>query len=95
MEKNRSIIFRVMGSLLVVLVAGAVLFGLTGVLRDPSSESAPPQVEQQKAQPVAAVAPPPPAPVVAPTMQIDGGTPEVAKVETEPFPQFDEEPTGS
>ena len=94
MEKNRSLLFRVLGSVLVVGVAAAVLFGLTGVLRDPSVEAAA-QSEQQKPHPVATATPP----TAPPSMQSDGGTPAdsetVAKVESEPFPQFDEEPTGS
>jgi hypothetical protein len=98
MEKNRSLIFRVIGSVLVLGVAAAVLFGLTGVLHDPSVETA---VQAEKAS-VAQRAPETSTPSSGPpTAQApagpDGGTQgEIAKgEEQEPFPQFDEEPTGS
>ena len=91
MEKNRSVLFRVLGSVLVIGIAAAVLFGLTGILRDPSVEVAT-QAEQQKQQPVVTVMPPP---APAALMPSDGGAETVAKVESEPFPDFDEEPTGS
>ncbi len=89
MEKNRSVVFRVLGSVLVLGAAGAVLFGLTGVLRDPSV------VVATQAEQVAHAEPGPQAPAIA----TDGGSSQelevVAKSTEEPFPQFDEEPTGS
>jgi hypothetical protein len=101
MEKNRSIIFRVVFSVLAVGAVAAVLFGLTGVLRDPSVETAV-QAEQAKtavAQRSTESTPKsdPPQSMSQPSMSTDGGMGEQASKGGEPEPsmQFDDEPSGS
>ena len=100
MEKNRSVIVKLVGSVLVLGVAAGVLFGLTGVLRDPAIEEA----TQAEKSSVASLARPPSAPVLssagppAVTPQSDGGIGDetlATKDESDQFPQFDDEPHGS
>ncbi len=107
MEKNRSTIFKIVGSVLVLGVAGAVLFGLTGVVKDPAVdtankvESAMAQQQPPKSEPAAIATQEQPKPeeqkplVATP---IDGGSKDevvATKDDSDPFPQFDDEPTGS
>ena len=89
MEANRKRVFKVLGSLLIVGVVGGALYGLTGVLRDPSI----PTEQQQQAMAAAH-----PAATGDKASSPDGGKTDetIAKVEEkEPFPQFDDEPSGS
>jgi len=92
MEANRQRVFKVLGSLAIVGVIGAALYGLTGVIRDPSI----PTGEQQAMAGVQR----------GPGGDATGskaGTPSGGKVEEavakaeekEAFPQFDDEPSGS
>ena len=91
MEANRQRVFKVLGSLAIVGVIGAALYGLTGVIRDPSipTEQQQATVAQRGSGGDATGAK-----VATPT----GGKVEetIAKVEEkEAFPQFDDEPSGS
>lgn len=92
MEQNRKkTVFGIMGGVVVVTIAGGLLFGLTGILRDPAV----PTEQEQKVQALSQPAPPTSGPSLSPS---DGGTAEVAATrepEQEPFPQFDDEPHGS
>ncbi len=116
MEKNRSIIFRVIGSVMVLGAAAALLFGVTGLVKDPAIETATKvdEMQKQKSEPPQAKAEPTLASAQQATPQqgqpadpgasasssggSDDGSTEgtvAIKDDSEPFPQFDDEPTGS
>ena len=95
MEVNRKRVFRILGSLVIVGVAGAALFGLTGVLADPSVPLAQSEATQvAKAQLAAQLKPDATPAAKAPPLKGVEQTGAGAD-EKEPFPQFDEEPSGS
>ena len=93
MEANRQRVFKVLGSLAIVGLVGAALYGLTGVIRDPSIPT------EQQQQAMAAVQRGP----VGDATGAKAATPPAGKAEEtlakveekEPFPQFDDEPSGS
>jgi len=96
MEKNRSLVFRILVGSLVLGVAAVILIGLTGVLRDPAVETAVQAERASVAERPPTPSPSPPAEVARPEEKGDGGTGTVAQgEEKEAFPQFDDEPTGS
>ena len=96
MEANRKRVFRILGSLVIVGVAGAALFGLTGVLADPSVPLAQPEATQVAKAQLAAQLKPDPTPAAKAPPELKGAEQTGAGAdEKEPFPQFDEEPSGS
>ena len=91
METNRKRVFRILFPILSASAAVALLFAITGILRDPGiPEGAPQPVKVAKQSTAAATA--------RPATAGDGGKSDetVAHVEEkEPFPEFDDEPSGS
>jgi hypothetical protein len=89
METNRKRVFRILVPILGASAAVALLFAITGILRDPGIPEADPQPVKVAQQATA--------PASQPAARDAGKSDEtVARVEEkEPFPEFDDEPSGS
>jgi hypothetical protein len=91
METNRKRVLRILFPILGASAAVALLFAITGILRDPGipeADAQPVKVAQQGTSPA----------VSQPATARDAGKSEetVAHVEEkEPFPEFNDEPSGS
>lgn len=91
MENNRKRLFRIVLPIVGAAAGVALLFGITGILRDPGIPEVDPQPVRVAGQPAA----PPASQAATPNDAGRSGETVMHVEEKEPFPEFDDEPSGS